>query len=135
MIRLHRPLAALALFAWPVFAHAAPSDLRAALVGGHGRGFEIKIGVGADHIPTPRFQPPRVWVPGRYECRVEQVYVPGCVRREWVPPLFAWRVTSCGQRFQVQIRAGYWRDVATPGHYEEREVKVWVPGHWKSQAC
>jgi hypothetical protein len=88
-----------------------------------------------DCAPTPRFQPPRVWVPGCYQSRWERVWVPGCVRREWTPAVYQWRVTTCGRRERVLIRAGCWRDVVEPGRFESRQVQVWVPGHWRSQPC
>jgi len=60
--------------------------------------------------PPPAYVPPeRVWVPGRYETRVEQ---------EWIP----------GHRV-LNHRGEVW----VPGHYENVRVEVWVPGHWEER--
>jgi hypothetical protein len=97
--------------------------------------FSLTLGRPACEVPTPRFQPPRVWVAGHYETRCEEVWVPGRCRQEWVPPRYEERVTSCGRRYLVLACPGYWRTVREPGRFERREVRVWVAGYWKSQPC
>lgn len=64
---------------------------------------------------------------GHYETRYERVWVPGEIRRVWVPPVYEWRYDSCGRRIRVVCQAGYYRNERCPGRYEQRAVRVWVP--------
>lgn len=75
--------------------------------------------------------PPRVWIPGHFETRCQQVFVPGESQQVWVPPVYEWRYDACGRAYQVCVQGGYWRTVCSPGHYENREVQVWVDGCWR----
>ncbi len=72
------------------------------------------------HGPTCRV------VGGVYEQRPHEVWVPGFERRLWVPARYeyheGWRATR-----RHLVRAGYWRTVHEPGHYETRYRSVWVP--------
>lgn len=81
--------------------------------------------------PPVHCPPPRVWVPGHYETRCEQVFVPGTQQQVWVPAVFEWRYDSCGRAYQVCVQAGHYRTVCSPGHYESRTVQVWVDGSWR----
>ena len=72
----------------------------------------------------------RVWVPGQFEIVHQQVWVPGCTQRVWVEPVYGRRVGVCGNHFRVLLRAGYWKNVYQPGHYETRSERVWRAGHW-----
>ncbi len=83
---------------------------------------------------APSCAPARVWVEGRWETRVERVWVEGCERRVWSPARFETRWDSCGRRVQVLVSAGHWTVVRDPGRYEQREVRVWVPGYWRESA-
>ena len=134
-------LATLAAFPLAVGAQAQEVSFRLGKSGKHGPfSLEIgslEIGRGGRARCEPvyeRCEPARLWVPGRHETRCERVWVPGCERKEWVPPCFEWRIGSCGERFRVMVREGYWRVVREPGRYETREVSVWVPGHWEISA-
>ena len=69
---------------------------------------------------------------GYYETRYERVWVPGEVRRVWVPPVYEWRYDSCGRRVRVVCQAGYYRNERSPGYYERQAVRVWVPAQ---RAC
>lgn len=82
-------------------------------------------------LPVRACAPARVWVPGRYELRVERVWIEGCERRIWVPARYEWRRDPCGREVRVLVCAGHWRTVRDPGRFENREVRVWVPGHWR----
>ena len=63
-----------------------------------------------------------------------RVWVEGPCQRVWVEPAFEWRFGPCGFRY-VCVRAGYWNTVQLPGHYENRCVQVWRPGHWAERGC
>lgn len=78
--------------------------------------------------------PRRVWVPGHYETRCEQVFVPGCTERVWVEPVFELRLGACHTWIRVEVAPGHWRTVQHPGRYETREVRVWIPGHYAARA-
>jgi len=92
----------------------------------------FQFGYQAPRFTQPHCAPPSVWIPGHYEMRCEQVWVPGCTRQEWVPPCYEWRVNFCGERFQVLVRPGFWRTVVDAGRYEMRNVQVWVPGRYET---
>lgn len=92
---------------------------------GHGPG--VRVSAYSSYTHAPR----RVWVPGRYESRCEQIFVPGWNERVWVEPVFEFRLGSCGKRLRVEVCAGHWKTVHHPGHYETREFRVWVPGHYE----
>ena len=72
-----------------------------------------------------------VWVPGQEQTVTRRVWVPGCSRREWVPPVTVTRFDSCGRPYIVCVRTGHWRTVREPGRYETRVEIEWVPGHWR----
>jgi hypothetical protein len=80
----------------------------------------------------------RVWVPGWYETVSERVWVPGRTERIWVEPVYEYRpvyhVGACGP-VRVLVRAGYWRTIHHPGHYELRRVRVYRPGYWTPRGC
>jgi hypothetical protein len=73
----------------------------------------------------------REWVPGQYVTRCERVWIPGCTRQEWVPARHDWRTDFFGRPVWVLVQPGYWTVVTDPGRYELREVREWVPGHWR----
>jgi hypothetical protein len=76
--------------------------------------------------PYPR------WVAGHYEIVRERVWVPGCVTKVWVEPAYEWRRDVCGRTYSSCVATGHYEMVKQPGHYESRDVKVWVPGGWRS---
>jgi hypothetical protein len=73
----------------------------------------------------------RCWVPGYYEIRYADVWVPGPSRQVWVEPVYDTCRDPCGNTTRVIVRAGYYQWVQDPGHYETREIRVWVPGHYQ----
>ncbi len=74
---------------------------------------------------------PRMWMPGHYEVRMERTWVEGPEKRVYVMPVRETRFDSCGKPYEVEMRSGYWMLVREPGRFVEREVRVWVPGHWR----
>ena len=76
-----------------------------------------------------------MWTPGRHVTRYERVWSSGTFTKQWVSPVYrdhgqARAPWSRPQRGRVLVRAGYWRQVMQPGHYERRPIQVWRPGHW-----
>jgi hypothetical protein len=106
------------------------------------RGHDRRRGGEVRARQTPRYSnahgytaPRRVWVPGHYEWRHQDVWVEGRRHREWVEPRFETRVVfdlfgGCSN-VRVQVRAGYWNEVCDPGRYERRRTQVWIAGCWK----
>jgi len=85
------------------------------------------------YAPAPRgyYPPEDVWVPGRYESRIERRWVPG-----------HWEIEGAGRRYGDddygdRYDDGYGRDrgrrIWVPGHYRDIEVRVWIPGHWEER--
>jgi hypothetical protein len=70
------------------------------------------------------------WIPGHYELRTVRFWVPATVREEYVPPVYVTRTVSRGVRIRVLVRAGFVRRLVVPAHYESRQDRVYVPGHW-----
>ncbi len=116
-----------------------------------GSGFELKFGKQTSHgtlelryfaghehghghvvVERPR---PRVWIDGHYENRCERVWIEGCAEKVWVAPVREWRFDMCGHKYQVELQPGYWKWIQTPGHFEDRQVQAWVPGHWENRPC
>lgn len=77
-------------------------------------------------------KPYRVWIPGRYEIREERVWVEGSCERVWVPAQYESRKDYRGCAYRVVVRPGHWETIRHPGHFETREVRVWVDGHWQT---
>jgi len=82
------------------------------------------------YVPPPRvyYPPEQVWVPGRYETRVERRWIPG-----------HWEIVRVG-RHGRHVDDDYEdrpprreRRVWVPGYYERVEVTVWIPGHWEDR--
>jgi hypothetical protein len=75
-------------------------------------------------------EPARHWVPGHWDTRAVQVWVPGRVRTVYVEPQYETIVDPCGHLTRVLVREGYTRTYQEPGCYETRYERVWVPGYW-----
>ena len=73
----------------------------------------------------------RCWVPGHYETRCVEVWVPGACERVWVEPVYDTCTDPCGNTTRVIVRAGHFRTIQHPGHYETRHVQVWIPGYYR----
>jgi len=132
--KLRKLLLALPLAVAPlcVPAHAQELSLSLGRRIGHGS-ISVHVGTPLRGRQAARGQHLRVWIPGHYETSCQQVWVPGCTRKEWVPARYATRVDGCGRRYQVLVCAGHWEVVQGIGHYERREVQVWVPGCWQTR--
>lgn len=80
------------------------------------------------YAPPPRAYYPSevVWVPGRYETRLEKRWVPGY-----------WAIERSGRHGHDDDYYGDHRRrerrLWVPGHYETVEVTVWIPGHWEER--
>jgi hypothetical protein len=84
------------------------------------------------YAPAPRgyYPPEEVWVPGRYESRIERRWVPG-----------HWEIEGAGRYYDDddgdRYDHGYGKHRAhriwVPGHYRDVEVRVWIPGHWEER--
>ncbi len=126
-----RPFSALrlALSAWVLLACGASAQAQriSFSFGGHRNPSGVQISLRG----APACAPARVWVEGRWETRVQQVWVEGCERRVWVPARFETHWDSCGRAVQVVVSAGRWALVRDPGRFEQREVRVWIPGYWR----
>lgn len=70
------------------------------------------------------------WIEGHSEIRTERVWIPAEIREEYVPPVYGTRYDSCGRPYRVMLRPGYVRRYEIPGHFETRQNRVWISGHW-----
>ncbi|HBX42821.1 MAG TPA: hypothetical protein DEH27_03005 [Deltaproteobacteria bacterium] len=90
---------------------------------------------GAHYHPAPVYAPPprvyyppeEVWVPGRYETRIERRWVPG-----------HWEIERRGPGYGDDYERRYrgngnhrGRSIWVPGYYRDVEVTVWIPGRWE----
>ncbi len=71
------------------------------------------------------------YTPGHYEDRCEQVWVPGCTEKIWVPAQIEVTYDHCGHRVERVVRPGYWDYIQQPGRYEMRQRRVWVPASYQ----
>lgn len=88
--------------------------------------------------PPVHAAPAPVWIPGHYQNIERRIYVPGCTRQEYVPPVFEeryWR-DYCGQLHveRVQTCPAGWRTVQDPGTWKCVTERVWVEGSWRKHA-
>lgn len=101
----------------------------------------VSVGLSLGHAPRPVCPPrpigyeSREWIPGHYETVVENVWIPGCEERVWVPPVYEWRTDACGRPHKVLVRGGCHEVIRTPGRFEARERRVWVEGGWRVRHC
>lgn len=73
----------------------------------------------------------RRWIAPRCETVTERVWVPGRCERVWVPPEYRDICDPWGRGSRVLVRAGYWRTIEHPGHWECRTRQIQVPGRWE----
>jgi hypothetical protein len=131
-------LATAALLAIGAGTEAAAQGFFGISLGGHDRGRHGRHGSFGVSVAFPICGAPahvhgahcRQWIPGHFEERCEQVYVPGCTRQVWMPPVYETRYTPCGTPIQVLVRAGYHQTIQEPGRYETIRRRVWVEGRW-----
>jgi hypothetical protein len=96
-------------------------------------GFSSGFGGGYAHHRPGRIvvvEPVRRFVPGHYETRCVDVWVPGCVKQVYVEPVYHSCVDPYGNVTRILIREGYFKTIQEPGHFETRCTEVWVPGHY-----
>ncbi len=91
----------------------------------HG-GLDVRIG--SSRYPRTRRRTSRI-TPSRgyWKTITEQVWVPGCSHREWVPACYETVYDSRGNAHRVLVQEGHYRTVQDPGHYEARTRRMWVP--------
>jgi hypothetical protein len=83
-----------------------------------------------DRVVVVERAPRRVFVPGHYETRCVEVWVPGCAERVWVEPVYRTVTVGYGNVARVLVREGGYRVIEKPGHYETQHVQIWVPGYF-----
>ena len=106
-----------------------PGAFFAGLVGGAILGTVLSHSYEPVYAPAPRvyYAPPpeQVWVPGRYETRVERQWVPGHWEVE--------RSSRHGEDDEDDDGYSRGRKVWVPGRYDEVRTRVWLPGHWEER--
>jgi len=140
-MKLHSKLLGPSLFAATLFAGAPAEAQRLQVsIGAHGQHGSIGVGFdtggrayGYGSSRGGRRTGGAVQVSGHYETVYRKVWVQGCYRKQWVPPVYELR-QSCDDYHgdhseRVLVRRGTWRQVWEPGTYVKRAVRVWVPGH------
>ena len=75
-------------------------------------------------ITRPRY------IPGHYQISHERVYVPGAIRRVFVPARYVTRCGLFGIRYRRVIEPAHYQSYREPGRYELRKKKAWIPGHY-----
>ncbi len=122
----------IAVFAFALAPQASAQGFLGFSFSKHKKGKHFSIGFG---IPLGRrahvhSNACNQFVPGHFEFRSEQVWVPGGFRRQWVP--------AGPRRFRGPRgfrrgchRGGFWRTVRTPGFYRTVNRRVWIPRHWE----
>lgn len=131
---------ALATVATTAPAHAAPQAPRTGVsvsFDRHGvRGVSLDWSRGRDEriVRRPTYERDRCETrtagyvtAGRYEWRVERVWVPASFEKVWHEPVVEVRYDSCGRRIETVVAPGRWAVETVPGHFTERKVRVWVP--------
>ena len=116
-------------------------------IGKHGHHGSINFSAGINfglplcnapiRVTPPNCAPP-VWLPGHYENIERKVFVPGCVRQEYVPPVYEeryWR-DYCGRVHveRIQTCPATWRTVQDPGTWKCVTERVWIEGSWLKHA-
>lgn len=82
-----------------------------------GRGTPVSLNVSHTFAPVHR------------EVVHERVWVPGCSRRVWVPPVYETRYDGCGRPYVVEVACGHRETIHEPGYYELRRPHGHGHGH------
>ena len=130
------PTLAIALSAWlspgaladGLRVHFAKETRHGTLAVGYSSGPSWSSGRGHGHRAGHRHHR---FVPGRYETILEKIWIPGCSEKVWVAPAYGWRRDAWGRLRRVCVSGGHYEVMRRPGHYETREVRVWVDGRWR----
>ena len=109
---------------------------------GHHGLIHVSAGIvlGAPICTPPVYRAPQpVWDPGHYQDFERRVFVPGCIRQEYVAPVFEnryWR-DYCGRLHveRVMVCAATWRTVQDPGTWRCITERVWIEGSWRVHAA
>jgi len=70
------------------------------------------------------------YVEGRFVFEMRQIFIPGAWREERVAPVYREHRGRFGIVIRIMVKPGYTHRTFEPGHYEHRNVRVWVPGYW-----
>jgi hypothetical protein len=130
-MRLNKILSLLAVVTLVLVASAPASAQGSVSFGFSKFGKKSAFGIGfTAPIYAHRHVVHRQFVPGHYETRCVEVWVPGAERRVWVDPVYETVTDPCGNVTRILVRDGRFRIVRDPGYYETRHVQVWVPGYY-----
>ncbi len=145
MVRSKKPLSVVSVFALvlSLTAVASAQGFFGVSIGGHdhhgrhGRRGGVSVNIGFPVGQVSHCAPVHVhhggcrqWIPGHFENRCEQVWVPGTCRQVWVAPVYRTEYTSCGTPIQVLVCPGRFETVQEPGRYETVNRQVWIEGRW-----
>lgn len=101
-------------------------------------------GHGHDHAPSARNANrgrghagqacgQRIYVAGHHTWVTERVCIqPARTNRVWVDDVYQVRYDACGTPYRVLVRRGHWKHVQVPARYENRQVRRWVAGGWRT---
>lgn len=99
------------------------------------KGFDVRVILGGGSHRHPQAHQHcdacRRWVPGHVQVVHERVWVPGCTRQVWVPPVYETRYDRCGNPIQVLRSPGHYRTVQDPGRWEMQARQIQHPGRWE----
>lgn len=122
---------AVAVAAVAIFA-AAPSRARADRDDYGSGSFFLRVaadGFRATFASYDRCEPPRRWIAGHFECRRDQVCIPGYWQTVETPAQYGWVRHGCHWNYVI-VRPACTNRVWVPGRHEWQETKVWIPGHF-----
>jgi len=83
------------------------------------------------YYPSPVYRPVRSWIPGCYETYTEQVWVSSTSIQVWIEDQYGYEY-QCGQRVPILLRPGHNKWQTIPAHYEQQNLRRWIPGHWSN---
>lgn len=92
---------------------------------GKGYGGNFSKGYGYAHGPK------KVWVPGGWSLNKHKVWHPASYEKVWHGPVFQTHIQPCGTSIQVQISAGYYETLHSPGYWKWESQRAWTPAHWE----
>jgi hypothetical protein len=79
---------------------------------------------------VPHYERTR-WVPGQWVIQERQVRLPDRIERVWIPDRYEIRIDACGRPYRVLVEEGHFEDHRIPGEVIVQREQVWVPGHWE----
>jgi hypothetical protein len=70
-----------------------------------------------------------VYHPGHYEYRNEKIWIQEEIRKIWVSSVAKWDFDENGEQIRV-VEPGHYEYQTIDGHYEIRQVQVWINEYW-----